>query len=258
MDKELAARVLASISATNAEAKKYEISWFHGEDVAGLFGDKAEALYVSLKRTITSAKFWPALIDVVEDYFRGELSAKLGLEISEISEEGIAAAIGKRAGFELRSLHDADIIQADLMRVAADRIAEKMGWNFKHVVTTPQELYDELVRHAAAEVEKRVRDLSLGDLMDVARTVEDVKRWAAARIEARTGIPLNDISSVEKTQASVLRWADAECRRRIGTGGDNPEGLKMTKVAIRNRLAQRKFYAAHGDRHVMPSVKGQS
>lgn len=253
MDNEFAARVLASLSATNAEAKKYEVSWFSGQDVAdALHLGKS---YAALKATLTSGHFWGGLWDVSQDYFKGELSVKTGLQVEEISEAGVAQAIGRRAGFDLHSLHDVDVIQRDLLRVAADRIGARMGWTFDEVIDTPQQLIDALVAHAGAEVEKRVEGLTLDDLRDAGKTLDTVKRWAAGRIKARTGIPMNDVGDVQKTQAGVLRWAEVECRRRIGAES-NPNGVKMTKKAIKNRLAQRKFYAAHGDRHVMPSVKG--
>jgi len=253
MDKELAARVMAAVSAKNAESSLTTTKVKH-------LGDQETAMHFmefvdNLRSVLTSGKFWASVSDVVQKYFLEELQKKTGLEISEISEAGLAAAIGKRAGFDLHSLHDVDVIQVDLMRAAADRIAARMGWQFDRVIDSGPALIDALVAKAASEIEKKVEGLSLGDLRDVDRTVEDVKRWAAGRIEARAGIILSDIGDAVKTKASVLRWADKECRQRIGTGGQNPSGVKMTKKAIRNRLAQRKFYAAHGDRHIMPSVK---
>lgn len=254
MDNEFAARVLASIAATNAQAKKYEISWFSGQDVADAL--HIGKTYAAYKETLTSGRFWGGLWDVSQDYFKGVLLKKTGLDVQEISEAGVAQAIGVRAGFDLHSLHDIDVVQADLLREASKRIGARMDWTFDRAIDSAPALIDALVARAAGEVEKRVAGLTLHDLRDAGRTVEDVMRWAAGRIEARAGIPLNDIGDIGKAQAACLRWAEEECRQRLRVDTGGSIGVKMTKKAIKNRMAQRRFYAAHGDRHKMPSVRG--
>lgn len=176
------------------------------------------------------------------------LLIQLADQIQEISEKGIAEALGRRAGFVLRSLHDIDIVSEDLIAAAAERIAERMGWTLDRALRSAEAIKAELQRRAAALIESKVEGLVLHDIFDLDQVMRDCERWAVQKIRQKTGAPITQIQDPDKLKRELFAWAEDECRRRLkiaGTGG----GLKMTKKAIRNRLAQRRFYQAHGDRH---------
>lgn len=192
-----------------------------------------------------------------EEWALEQLSKKVGLEIDELSEEGLARAIGRRAGIALHTLHDADILAGDLIEAAADRAALHMGWRLERAIRSANDFMDLLERRARLEIERRIPGLVLHDLTDRDRTQADFLRYAADRVKAKTGIPFRDLSDPEKIKNDMVNWADAEVRRRLGVEGTAcGGGLKMTKKAIRNRLAQRRFHAAHGTVQRYLSVKG--
>lgn len=250
MSEELKSDVMASMVArwheSNKVVKQIEIqkSWIRGLSMALGF----EKTYQKFNEIIDDDMFWSGLYEVGASYGRRQLSERINLDIQEISERGIAEALGRRAGFVLRSLHDVDIVAEDLLAAAAERIAARMGWTLDRALRTVEAVREELQRRAAALIEAKVPGLVLHDIFNVDKVIEDCERWAAKKIEEKTGLTLTDIRDVEKTKRDLLRWADTECRRRLGIAGTGG-GLKMTKKAIRNRLAQRRFYAAHGNRH---------
>ncbi|MBS1188799.1 MAG: hypothetical protein H6R10_591 [Rhodocyclaceae bacterium] len=208
---------------------------------------------------VRTDSFYGAVLDAAEGWAAKQIEKKLGLLLEHgINEESLARAIGKRAGIVLRSLHDIEIIKEDLIRAAADEIEKRLSIHFEHVVRTADDLMHGLERRAAAEIEKRVPDLVLHDLFDMATTENDLKIWAVSKIKQRTGIPLRDPTDFEKSKQDILNWAEPEIRRRLNiTGSSMGGGLKMTKKAIKNRMAQRRFYEAHGNRKkyypVMPA-----
>ena len=187
-----------------------------------------------------------------EKYLAEQLSRKTGLEVEEISEEGVAKAIGKRAGIDLHSLSDRKIIEADLTAAATALIFAYAGWVAEEKIETVEQLMIELELRAIAEIEKRVPDLVLHKLEQIEK---DVAAWATKKIREKTGVPITDINDIDKTKKEVVDWAFNAVRRRLhikGTGG----GLKMNAKAVRNRRAQRRFYAEHGNRKKYTGVSG--
>ncbi len=185
-----------------------------------------------------------------DEYFAKQLSKKIRLEVSTVSEEGIARAIGARAGIVLRSLHDQAIIEEDLVVAAAERIFERMGWSLDRAIRTRGELLSELQRRAAEEIEARVFGLVVRKL----ETIEDdVMEWVSRRIYAKTGCSISDIRNIEQTKKEVVDYSFEAVRRRMGIRGTGG-GLKMTKRALQLRKAQRKFYQQHGDMHKYTKV----
>lgn len=218
-----------------------------GAGVGGTYGKVSDV--------VSDKNFLPAVWAELEKYAGAALEKKTGLVINEISEEGLARAIGVRAGFELRSLHDMDIVGEDLIRAASEKIEARMGVEFGRVIRRVDDLIAALERRAAAEIEKRVFGLVLHDLSDPGRVADDVAKWAADKVTSKTGIPLRDIRDPDKTKNDLIRWAEPEIRKRLGVSGSSiGGGLKMTKKAIRNRMAQRRFYAAHGNLKVYAGV----
>lgn len=186
-------------------------------------------------------------VDAVIRWALGKIERETGLEIEGLSEEALARAIGKRAGIVLHSLHDADVIAGDLIEAAADRLAAQMAWRLDRAIRSADDALDMIERRARGEIERRVPGLVLHDLTDAAATEWDFVCYAAARIKARTGIIFRDLRDPDRCKNDLVNWADDEVRRRLKIDGTKcGGGLKMTKKAIKNRAAQRRFKAAHG------------
>lgn len=253
MDDDLKLSVAAAVAGRLKEFGEFYGTFNIGRLLAT--GAGVGGTYGRVSDIVSDKNFINAVWAEMHKYAGAALEKKTGLVINEISEEGLARAIGARAGFELRSLHDMDIVGEDLIRAAAEKIEARMEVSFGRVIRRVDDLAAALERRAAAEIEKRVPGLVLHDLSNPDTVSDDVARWAADKITSRTGIPLRDIRDPDKTKNDVVRWAEPEIRRRLGVSGSSiGGGLKMTKKAIRNRLAQRRFYAEHGNLKVYQKV----
>lgn len=239
-------KAIAAASYESGETQKFYKWLKNGSNRESHF----EAAANRAEKAITSSGFFELaekrITDAISGYLAGQLSKKTGLNIEKISEEGIAKAISARVainGFELHSLSDKDQIEADIVAAAAAIIFSYVGWVADEEIKTTVQFINELEKMAVAEIEKRVQDLVLHRLEDVEKDVAD---WATKKIREKTGAPITDINDIDKTKKEVIDWAFDAVRRRLkikGTGG----GLKMTNKAIRNRRAQRTFYAKHGN-----------
>jgi len=250
---ELGARIAAALTGKTLEFREF----FHAFNPYGVLAriTRFEETYLRILAVLEDKNFIPAVMDIYEDYFREKLEQHTGLVVKEISEEGIARAIGDRAGVVLRSLHDVDIIAEDMWAELQQRIEARMGWVFEKAIKKADDLLAELERRARAELEKRIPGLVLHDLTDRDKTEEDFAKWAARWVSEKTGVALTDIRDVEKSKKQLLNWADAECRRRLKIEGTRMGGgLVMTKKGIKNRAAQRRFYAQWGNRRIYNPV----
>ncbi|EKD54260.1 MAG: hypothetical protein ACD_60C00102G0002 [uncultured bacterium] len=209
-----------------------------------------------IAEVMCSDAFMRSVLVVAENWAAGAIERKTGLVLEHgLSEESVARAIGKRAGFVLRSLHDLAIIEADLLAVVTRRIERQMRWRFEGVINSADEFLRELERKAASEIASRVPGLVLHDLTDIARVKDDLLRFAERKIKERTGLDFRDIADQQKCREDMIRFADAEVRRRLRIDGTAVGGgLKMTRKAIRNRTAQRRFYEAHGNLKIYERV----
>lgn len=255
MDSELGLAVAAAVAGKNKELRELNMSanmlrlLSHGVGLGGT--------YERVREVVSDINYDNVVWAAINEWAGAQLSEKTGLEIKEISEEGLARAIGRRAGFDLRSLSDMDIVGEDLIAAAAEKIEQRLRVHFGKKIHHVDDLIAALERRAAFEIEKRVPGLVLHNVMDAGVTQSDVEKWATLKVSQKTGIPLRDISDPDKTKQDFIRWAEPELRRRIGVSGSSiGGGLKMTKKAIRNRLASRRFYAAWGSRNQYTSVKG--
>jgi hypothetical protein len=126
--------------------------------------------YDRISEVVEDKDFFKSAWAVLEEWAGAALEKKTGLEIKEISEEGLARAIGRRAGFVLTSLHDTDMIAGDLI-AAAEKIGERfLKGGFGQRITSAEQLFSAL------------------------------ERRAAAKITQQTGIPLRDIRDPDKTK----------------------------------------------------------
>lgn len=253
MDNELIVGVAAAVSSRVQEF----LSDYHRRRLVDLEGGGMAKTKAAVADVVMSDTFAKSMRLVVENWAAGAIEKKTGVVLEHgINEESLARALGKRAGFVLRSLHDRQIIEADLLTAAAERMAARMGWGPGEKIETAEDLRRLLERRAAKEIEARVVGLVLHDLMDQVQTAQDFAVWVTGRIRARSGIPLRDVMDMDKTRADLVAWAEPEVRRRLGVSGSSlAGGLKMTKKAIRNRNAQRRFYEARGNRNVYQSIK---
>lgn len=255
VDDDLKTRVLASITSTNAQVRKIALTANPLRFVSDALGFGES--YGRLREITDSPRYDAAGLRVVDQYAKDELSRRMGLDIDEISERGLARAIGKRAGFELNSLSDVEIIKADLTAAAAALIAARLGWALERAIRTHEALLREFERRAAGEIEKRVPGLILRDLADVEQVKSDFCEYAAKKIYSMTGCRISDISDQEKTKKEIYEWAESAMRRRLGIKGTGG-GLRMTAKAVRGRKAQRDFYARNGDLHVYRGLLKES
>ena len=132
-------------------------------------------------------------------------------------------------------------------------IYAKMGWPEPERAGF-DELIDDMEKRALREIEKRIFDIALRKIDTIQ---EDVERWAIRKIAERTGLTLTNPRDAELCKKQVVDYAFEKVRARLGIKGTGG-GLKMTKKAIRNRKAQRRFYAEHGNRKQYIGVSGKS
>ncbi|MCK6410988.1 MAG: hypothetical protein L6Q55_01010 [Azonexus sp.] len=253
-DEDLKVRILSAVASTNAGVRRIQLQanpLRHVADSIG-FGES----YRRLQGLTDSSRYDFAAARVVADYARAQLSARVGLEIEEISEAGLARAIGKRAGFDLNSLSDVEQIKRDLLIAAVIFMASRLGWVVEEAIDTVEKLARLLERKVAAYLEGRFKGLQLHDLFDPEQTKKDVLRYVCLLIRMKTGINVRNVDDIDAFKKELLDWADAEVRRRLGIRGTGG-GLRMTAAAIRSRRAQRVFYAKHGNLKIYQPVGQQ-
>ncbi|MBS1188798.1 MAG: hypothetical protein H6R10_590 [Rhodocyclaceae bacterium] len=168
------------------------------------------------------------------------------------SDASLSGALSQILGVPVASVRDREALKDALKRAVTLRLSQETGVQFRDVFDRAL-LRQDVVRAIGARSSQVVPGLELRDLSDRATTTEDVGIYAARVVSDFTGINFQNLRSAQQIKEDVYAWAMPILRDQIYDGaedgaGDYKRPLKMSKKAVRNREAQRRFRAKWGIR----------